>query len=140
MNYRKRNLKISVWNINGYICKGNKKFKDPYVLEKVSSNDIFCLLETHCDPDQCLSLDEFPNPVHLVRSKNKFRGKRFRGLSIYIKSTIRPVVKFLEHATSDYIWLKLNKSYFGLREDICICFEFYILQKIRLQHPRTYRK
>ena len=105
MNYQKRNLKISVWNINGYICKGYNKFKDPYFLEKISSNDIFCLLETHCDPDQCLSLDEYPNPVHLIRSKISPEVKDLEDYPFILKAQLdlRSNSSNMQPAT---IWLK----------------------------------
>lgn len=74
--------------------------------------DIFCLLETHCDLDQCLSLQKFPRRVHLIRPKLKHSGKRFGGLSVYIRDIIRPGVKFLEHSSNDYVWLSLDKSFF----------------------------
>lgn len=121
--YKKKNLKISSWNINGYICKGFRKFKDATFLEKLKQNDIFCLQETHCDLKNCLKLPDFPRPVHLIRSKKK-NGKRYGGLSVYIRNTIRKGVKFLEHATNDFVWLKLDKTYFGLAEDVFICFAY----------------
>jgi len=41
---------------------------------------------------------------------------------VYVKNTVRPGVKFLEHASNDYIWIQLSKSFFGLNSDIYICF------------------
>ena len=124
MNFCKKNLKISIWNINGYKCKGFNKFADQDFLDKLSSQDIFCLQETHCDQEQCLDIKEFPNPVHLIRPKNKKTGRRFGGLSIYIRNHVRAGVKFLTHASNDYIWLKLCKSYFKLHDDLYICFAY----------------
>ena len=93
-------------------------------LDKLSSQDIFCLQETHCDQEQCLDIKEFPNPVHLIRPKNKKTGRRFGGLSIYIRNHVRAGVKFFTHASNDYIWLKLCKSYFKLHDDLYICFAY----------------
>lgn len=67
----KQHLKISVWNINGYSCKGVNKFQEIEFLKGLVDQDIFCLQETHCSLDNCLTLQEFPRPVHLIRSKSK---------------------------------------------------------------------
>ncbi|XP_071177865.1 uncharacterized protein [Mytilus edulis] len=88
------------------------------------SQDIFCLQETHCDLDNCLELPNFQRPVHLIRPRTKPSGKRHGGLSVYILNTIRPGVKFLEHATNDFIWLKLDRTFFGFQEDLYICFVY----------------
>lgn len=128
MLYTKKNLRISCWNIHGYKCKGLNKFKDPSFKSNLIQQDIFCLQETHCDLEDALKLDEFPNPVHLIRSKVKSKKrktkKRYGGLSVYVRNTIRPGVKFLEHATNDFIWIKLDKSFFGLPENLYICFVY----------------
>ena len=121
MVYNKKNLKISIWNINGYTCKVFNKFTDPDFIEKISQNDIFCLQETHCDLENCLNLPDFSRPVHLIRSKTK-NGKRYGGLSVYIRNKIRKGVNFLEHSTNDFIWIKLEKSFFGFPDNIFICF------------------
>ncbi|VDI29247.1 Hypothetical predicted protein [Mytilus galloprovincialis] len=86
--------------------------------------DIFCLQETHCDLDNCLKLPNFQRPVHLIRPRTKPSGKRHGGLSVYILNTIRPGVKFLEHATNDFIWLKLDRTFFRFQEDLYICFVY----------------
>ena len=108
--YQKQNLTLSTWNINGYISKGYNKFQDQEFEDCINNlvdQDIFCLQETHCDLDQCLQLDDFSRPVHLVRPKLKQIGKRSGGLSVYIRNNIRLGVKFLEHETNDSIWVKL---------------------------------
>ena len=124
MIYTKKNLKISSWNINGYLNKGLNKFKDNSFKNKLLQQDIFCLQETHCDLENCLELSDFPRPVHLIRPKERSSRKRYGGLSIYIHNTIRPGVKFLEHATNDFIWIILDKSFFGFEENLYICFVY----------------
>lgn len=137
MKFNKKGLKISVWNINGHISKGYDKFTDEEFKQKLESQDIFCIQETHCDLEQCLEMEQFPNPVHLIRPKAKIQlkqkkdgkkektGKRFGGLSIYIRENIRKGVKFINNKTKDFIWLKLDKSFFGLVDDLYICFVYY---------------
>jgi hypothetical protein len=122
---------ISTWNINEYISKCYNKFQDQDFINNLVDQDIFCLQETHCDLDQCLQLDDFSRPVHLIRPKLKQIGKRSGGLSVYIRNNIRPGVKFLEHETNDSIWVKLCKKFFGIQKDLFRCFSRYtILLKI----------
>ena len=113
--FSKRNLKISFWNINGFMCKSVNKFTDNDFIEKVVGYDIFCLHETHCDLDQWLELHEFSRSVHLIRFKLKQTGKRYGGLSVYVRNSGK---KFSNHVSDDFIWLKLRKDLFGLHEDI----------------------
>lgn len=60
--------------------------------------------------------------INLIRPRSPRSRNRSGGLSIYIKNYIRKGGKFLEHETSDYIWLKLDKSFFGISRHIYICF------------------
>ena len=120
--YTKRNVKISVWNINGLTCKGVNKYQDGEFIEKLVGYDIFCLQETHCDLNNSLELSEFPRPVHIIRSRLKDTGKIHGGLSVYIRNSIRTGIKFLNHTTNDCIWLKLCKDFFNNPHDIFLCF------------------
>ena len=106
------------------MSKGYNKFRDQDFINNLVDQDIFCLQETHCDLDQCLQLDNFDRPVHLIRPKLKQTGKRYGGLSVYIRNTIRPGIKFLEHKTDDFIWVRLCKKFFGLQRDLFICFVY----------------
>ena len=124
MIYKKQNVKISTWNINGYMSKGLNKFQDNSFINNLLKQDIFCLQETHCDLENCLNLSDFQRPVHLIRPRVKSSRKRHGGLSVYVHNSVRPGVQFLEHATNDFIWLKLNKSFFGFQENIYICFVY----------------
>ncbi|CAG2204832.1 unnamed protein product [Mytilus edulis] len=117
----KKSLHIASWNINGYKSKDFIKFEDPEFVSLVSDKDIFCLMETHCDLKNCLKVPEF-DVINLIRPRSPRSRKRSGGLSIYIKKDIRKGVKFLEHETSDYIWLKLDKFFFGISRHIYICF------------------
>ena len=80
-------------------------------------------METHCSLENSLMLEGFRS-VHLIRSKSKGTNKRSGGISVFVKTQLRTGVKFLEHQNNDYIWLKLCKSFFGLKDDIYmyICF------------------
>ncbi|VDI06554.1 Hypothetical predicted protein [Mytilus galloprovincialis] len=97
---------------------------DDIFVDNLLQQDIFCLQGTHCYLDNCLELPNFQRPVHLIRRRTKPSWKRHGGLSVYILNTIRPGVKFLEHATNDFIWLKLDRTFFGFQESLFICFVY----------------
>lgn len=123
MVMEKKSLSISCWNVNGYSHKGYNKFTDPEFINLICCNDIFCLMETHCELSECLNIPEFRS-VHLIRTKSKKARKRYGGISIYVKKEISDGVKFLEHQTDDYIWLQLSKNFFGLQNNIYLCYMY----------------
>jgi hypothetical protein len=59
-----------------------------------------------------------------VRPKSKKANKRFGGLSVFVKSYLKGGIQFLKHQTNDYIRLQLCKEYFGLKQDIFICYMY----------------
>ena len=117
----KQTLHITCWNINGYKVKGHNKYNDPTFLSNICNKDIICLLETHCPFDENIHIPNF-SVVNLTRPKNKRTNKISGGLSVLIRTKIKPGVKFLEHTYNDYIWLKVCKDFFGIENDIYICF------------------
>ena len=70
-------------------------------------------METHCSLQDSLTLPNFRS-VHLNRSKNKKTNKISGGISVFVRSEIRPGKKFLEHRSDDYIWLKLCHNFLVL--------------------------
>ncbi|CAG2187584.1 unnamed protein product [Mytilus edulis] len=86
---KKSQLHIGCWNINGHKNKGFDKYSDPRFVNEICHKDIICLIETHCSLEESLSLDGF-TPVHLTRPKSKGTYKRSGGISIFVKSELRP--------------------------------------------------
>lgn len=78
-------------------------------------------METHCTQEESLVINGF-NSVHLSRAKSKKSNKISGGISVFVKSNLKAGVKFLEHKTNDYIWLKLCNTFFSTTEDIYLCF------------------
>ena len=117
----KNNLHIGCWNINGHKHKGFDKYSDQRFINEIKEKDIICLMEIHCSLENSLMLEGFRS-VHLIRPKSKGTNKRSGGISVFVKTQLRTGVKFLENLNNNYIWLKLCKSFFGLKDDIYICF------------------
>ena len=120
---KKSQLHIGCWNINGHKNKGFDKYSDPRFINEICNKDIVCLIETHCSLEESLSLDGF-KPVHLIRPKSKGTYKRSGGISVFVKSELRPGVNFLEHENNDYIWLQLCRDFFGMKDDIYLCYVY----------------
>ena len=55
---------------------------------------------------------------------NKKIKRYFGGIAILYKSELRKSLKFLEHKNEDYVWLQLQKEYFGFEKDLFICFAY----------------
>lgn len=104
------------------MCKSVNTFTGNDFIIKLVVYDMFCLEETHCDFDLCLELHKYYRPVHLIRLKIKQTGKRYGGLSVYVRNSVRPGRTSLNYASDEFIWLKLSKDCFGLHEDIYLCF------------------
>lgn len=82
--------------------------------------DIFGLIETHCETTDVLHLKDyhiFQN--HRPRSVNAPHA--FVGLAVGVRLELLKGVKFLKPTHSEFMWLKLNKHFFGLQNDIYIC-------------------
>jgi hypothetical protein len=91
------------------------------IINHIRNKDIICLLETHCPFQVSLILPNF-SAVHLSRSKNKKTNTISGGISVFVKSELKPGIKLLQHSNNDYIWIKLCKSFLGIQEDIYLCY------------------
>ena len=60
--------------------------------------------------------------VNLSRTKSKKSNNISGGISVFVRTSLKSGVRFLDHRTSDYIWLKLCKTFFGISDDIYLCF------------------
>ena len=68
--------------------------QDSFIISAIK--DIICLLETHCPFQESLILPSF-SAVHLSRPKNKKTNKISGGISVFVKSELKPGIQFLEH-------------------------------------------
>ncbi len=117
-------LKIAAWNIDGVFSRisnihTSKLDLDPiqHILQKL---DIFCLCETHCETSDNLHLDGF----HIVQNHRPRSSKSphaFGGLAVGVRLNLLKGITFLPISNSEFMWFKLKKQFFGLRNDIFIC-------------------
>ena len=121
---RKSNLSICAWNIDGAIevVEGDRysKLSEPEVQAFLEPHDIICLSETHCSPQDQITIPGYKIPQPLVRPRKKTDKKNYGGMAIAIRETIGSGIKYIgnDHNCPEFIWLKLENDYFKLASDI----------------------
>ena len=114
-------LKIGCLNIGG-----NAKLKClcPEITQIVNDHDIFVILESWLGPDDsCPNINGYTN----FRSERKKEWKARRnsgGIIIYIRKNIAKGVTKIENSSTESIWMKLSKSFFGLFKDLYLCAQY----------------
>ena len=114
-------LSLSCWNVNGlsYNSIFGEKLTNPDFVRCLDRNDILILTETWTKAQ--LSLHDFELiTTHAKKYKSKKHGRSSGGVAIAFKTVLKKGIKpILFH--SDYIWCKLDKSFFHLEKDIFLC-------------------
>ena len=119
-------LPIGCWNINGIWKRINtfryNKLNDPYVQKILFRYKIFGLIETHhvSTEEANLQFDGF-KCFSICRPKRK---KASGGLSVYVHSSLRVGVSKVPLPGTECIILKLKKDFFGLLDDVFVCFAY----------------
>ena len=115
-------INIGYWNTNKLISKHCNKLHDKYFIDSIEKCDIIGLSETKCDP----SLIHVDNYIvsHFSRKKSKNHKQEYGGLAILVNKKVRKGVKFLNNTCSEYQWLKLDQTFFGLRDNLFVCFVY----------------
>ena len=124
MSLTKKLIKMGFWNIEGLnIHSEDSKLNDLDFVNVVKQHDIFALSETHIGEKDVVSIDGY-GCMKICRPLNKQVNRYFGGLVILYKTDLKPGIKFLEHKNNDYIWAQISREYFGLDEDLFICFTY----------------
>ena len=126
MSYKISNISLMCWNIDGAFYKRKDgdhicKLDDTEVHSSFLNHHIVSLVETHCDASQKPHVDGFAPPVQNVRPKTPGAPYHSGGILIYIKNEIKKGITVLEQTNSEYRWIRLNKSFFNIPNDIYIC-------------------
>ena len=88
-------------------------------IDTVTQFDIVGLVETHCGPQEELSLDGY----HIYqnhRPKTKAATRYFGGIAVCIRNSIRQGIKVLPTSSTEIMWLRLCKRFFNLPSDLFI--------------------
>ena len=109
------------WNVEGLrTCLADDEF-----LNFVSQFELVFCSETWQKHNDTFSIEGY-NCISLPRPESfriKRRGRRGHwGICLFIKHTIADGIEVVEKNESDFIWVKMNRQYFGLSSDLFACF------------------
>ena len=83
----------------------------------IRGTDIVLLIETHCSHRDTFHFDGYT--VHnQIRPKSPGAKKHFGGLSVLINNDIRSGVTYIPSNNSEFLWLKLCRTFFNLSHDV----------------------
>ena len=109
-------LNIGFWNVHGL---NDQKLDDEDFQSCVNSFDIIGFAETLGESPG--NLPEYISPFVIKAKKRKRRGRPSGGIAVYCKPNISKSISILQKSSFS-IWLKLEKSTFGLSKPIFLCF------------------
>ena len=113
-------IKISCWNIHGLISKEQNKLEEESFLSYISDKDIVFLTETKCLKSQELNVPGY-YCFQLNRTSIKTAKTESGGIALLCKSHYRQGISILPIISEDFFWIKLNKQFFNISEDLYIC-------------------
>lgn len=118
-------VKIGCWNIQGMRSKHEDKATNELFLDTVKDFDIVGLLESHTveGQDDDINIENFEShcfhrPKHIKATHGS------GGIILLIKTGLRKGIQILPTNNKDYIWLILDKAYFGLNQTLHICIAY----------------
>ena len=118
-------LKLSYWNINGLFRKHEDycKLTDPMFINLVKNCDLIGLSEIHCGNDENIIYDGFHTELS-IRPKPPKARKHSGGLLVLIKNQIKQGIKRIKSNPGNFMWLRLQKSFFNMDKDIYLCIAY----------------
>ena len=122
MNIQQTSVNIACWNINCLRSKLLDKSSDPLFLKEISNFDIACLSELKCN---MANINFEGYKTHIIQRRGACKGRFFGGIAILVKQNIRRGIKFMTSTSSEYQWFKLDRTFFGLKRHIYVCFTYY---------------
>lgn len=105
------------------------KLNDDDFLGHIKS-DIVCLLETKADKEDRVSLKGYRLLKHSTRPR---KGKGiYGGIAAYAKLNIAKGVTVLKTNSTEYLWLRLDRTFFKHKSDIYLCCVYNSPKKLNL--------
>ena len=112
-------LRFGVWNIEGL----HGKLNDTDFLSKINHFDLISLVETwlpYGNPD--VHIDGYCSFSKCRKEKSLSSRRNSGGITILVKQSLQKGVKFLDKdSNEEFVWWKLDKSFFNLTNDIFVC-------------------
>jgi len=124
---KRQSVSLLFWNIDGVKYKiGNasySKLDDDENINELSQHDILLFVETHSSHKDQLDMDGY-RAVKNVRPKSKTSNKFYGGLAILTKHSIRKGIKYLPITSTEFMWIKLDQTFFNIEKDLYICLAY----------------
>lgn len=115
-------LRIASWNIHG-LSSSQGKLNDIDFINEVCRKDVVALVETWHSDSQGISVEGF-DFFDKCAAKLSNRGRRSGGIIILYKYWLRKGITELPSDLDSTIWVKFDQSFFGLENDLYICFTY----------------
>lgn len=88
-------------------------------LNIIKEYDVICFTETWTNKNSDIELKGYSKHIHSYRQFQHHRAKRSSGrVLIYIKDSICKGVQVVKNDVDCLVWLKFDKAYFDLEDDI----------------------
>lgn len=113
-------IKIAAWNINGLFSKHQNKLQDQLFLDSISNKDVVILTETKCSYSETIHIPNYYT-FSLNRTPLKTAKTDSGGIALICKQKLKSGIAILPTTSEDYMWVRLNKSFFNLSKDLYIC-------------------
>lgn len=109
-------LAIASWNINGL----HDKVQDDAFIRKFDNHDIVFLSETHLNDNEGINVPGFRcHQFNLYKQKSN--GKIDGGIAMLCRLHLSQGITVVDKSNPDYVWFRLEKSFFGLENNLYIC-------------------
>jgi len=138
-NFIQSSLRIGAWNVDSLHTRidGTRtcKFEHHDFVDLFKDLDIFCLSETHCNSTDNIDVEGF-HIVQNLRPKTVKAKRSFGGLAVGVRHSLLKGVTFLKHSHTEFMWLKLSRTFFGFDHDIYICSLYISPSNSSFSHER----
>ncbi|MCG8113230.1 MAG: endonuclease/exonuclease/phosphatase family protein, partial [Candidatus Thiodiazotropha taylori] len=93
----------------------------------IADYNIICLLESWTTKSSKIDINGYRTLVHSYRRFINKRAKRASGgIIIYVRENIHKGVKMIKNELDCIVWLKLDKQFFGLKDDIYLGISYIV--------------
>ena len=118
-------LRIGCWNVQGLVSKDEDKSCNDTFLKEIVDFDIIGLLETHTVEGLNDNIGfEGYTTFNYHRPKHSKATHGSGGISVLLNRNIASGITLKALTNKDYVWLKLNKDFFNLQNDIHLCIAY----------------
>ena len=130
-------LSISSWNVNGFsqnFALSNKLSNSDFFLRYFNHHDILIFTETWSNDSWTVpGFKSISIPAKKYRTKR--HGRLSGGISFCFKTELQKGIAHIS-SSSDYIWCKLDKTFFNFDQDVFICAIYKPPWRFTLLWPR----